>query len=253
MKTSYLLYLALCVMLFTASVFGACGDANVDEGEECDLGSGNNGPDTGCDNNCEIENNYDCTADGKTCFYLYTEDAEKLRTTLTSNFFFTSGNASLKGVMDMDALNDDSVDPPTIEVIQQAGSVIPLFEEEPSISASGDIVYKVKPSNIQKAQTFTLKITFNVDTSKRTVVAGEVVWNIEATFCPTQVQQPTGEPDKKFVCYKSQADANIFYLKRVPLRDINEYQPGDIVDLGVLDCNCNYKQLVQSMPPPVTP
>lgn len=249
MKTSYLLYLALCVILFTTSVFGLCGDPNLNAGEECDLGSGNNGAGTGCDTNCEIENNWDCIADGTECFELYTKDAEKLRQTLTSNFFFTSGNATLKNVMDMTALAADSVSPPTIVV--ESDSEEPLFDEIPTINANGDLVYKIKPTNFQKAQTFNLKITFNVNgATKRVVVGDEVVWNIEATFCPTTVQQPTGEPDKKFVCYKSQADANIFYLKRVPLRDINEYQPGDIVDLGILDCNCNYKQLVQSMPTP---
>jgi len=261
MKKSYLLYLALCVILFTATVFaGSCGDNTIDSNEQCDDGGVT--PGDGCDENCGIENNWDCTTSGGpgNCYQLNTYDSFTLYKVL-KNLYVTANNGNIKA-FDIAAITSAGVSLPTITVSDPS-----IFDVAPHVDATtGNIVWTLFSNQTAEAEQITLTITVQVQaglkrsesagveftpSGKRVVTPGQgageftVEWEVSTSYCPLEVEEPNGEPNKKLTCYKAETDhqSKVFYLKRVPQRPIVEFQPGDIFMNGVLDCNCVYTGL----------
>lgn len=256
MKTSYLLYLALCLAVFTSSVLAACdsdvADGIFQDGEQCDT----NGAE-GCTADCIVEDNYECdntVGSISVCYDLFTVDKNALFIQL-SNLYFSSGRFSVSPAFNLSRLDAAGIS--TLPTVVLSPEDAALFTIVPHVDElTGDIVWEIHQN--QSAHTKKIDFVLNIPLeapTKREIVGTTVKHSMTpfvGDFCPTEVRgtDPTlGEytqPNKKFICVRSDFGSPIFYLKRVELRRSVEFQPGDIFETGVLDCNCNWIRLFQA-------
>lgn len=253
MKTSNLLFLVVVLGFFTSSAFSACvGGApsgNVTGSEECDAGVNA----IGCTNECTVRNNFECTkpsGQASVCYELPTTDSKALFIQL-DNLYFSKGRVKIAPAFNMTKINAGGLELPTITI--EVGKRH-LFKTLPKVdNSTGDIVFELYGNETELSGAIDYDLSIPLESAKKRDVSGTPATytaSFTAGFCPTEIKgtDPTltaTQPNKKLICVRSDFDSPFFYLKRVALRDSNEFQPGDAFDKGVLDCNCKYQRLFQ--------